>query len=144
MNQFSAVRFIEELPGASTAAEEEAGDEDDFVEVPPLSLPSNHQTTSNAEVAEEKEIETKEKVQISVKPLAFLTDKLPWEMKGRPSSSLSKQLQNSLRSGPARPSGRSRWFESRFFIPVHAYFFFKEAAAGTATRDTTRINHPSQ
>ncbi|KAL5107388.1 hypothetical protein TcWFU_001736 [Taenia crassiceps] len=110
VNQFSAVRFIERIPGPSAAvvAEEEVGDEADFVEVPPLSPPSDHQTASNADVVEGGETENKEKEQISVKPLAFLTDKLPWEMKGHPSSSLSKQLQNSHRRRPARLLGRSR------------------------------------
>ncbi|VDK37977.1 unnamed protein product [Taenia asiatica] len=109
VNQFSAVRFIEELPGTSTpAVEEEVDDEDDFVEVPPFPLPFDHQITSNAEVAEGGEMENKGEEQIPVKSLVFLTDKLPWEMKGHPSSLFSKQLQNSLRSRPARPLGRSR------------------------------------
>ncbi|KAH9280336.1 hypothetical protein ECG_06153 [Echinococcus granulosus] len=110
VNQFSAVRFIEELPSTSTeAVEEEADDEDDFIEVPPLSLPSTHQTTSTAEMAEGTEMRNKGEERIPVKPLALLTDKLPWETEGRPSSSLSKQLQNPLRSGPARPLGRSKY-----------------------------------
>ncbi|VDM16680.1 unnamed protein product [Hydatigera taeniaeformis] len=108
VNQFSAVHFVEELSEASTTAIEEEVEEDDFVEVPPLSLPSDQRITLTPEREEVGEIKKKDEDHINMKPLVILTDKLPWELRGHPSSSLSKHLQNLHRGGPARPLGKSR------------------------------------
>ena len=102
MSQFSAIRFIDnDSTFATTSALEnvdsnidDCDDDDDgsgFVDVPLIGAPSDQLAISR----EEREPEATETDKILSRPLALLTDKLPWEMEGNPTSSMSKSLQSS-------------------------------------------------
>lgn len=84
LSQFSAIRFIEEEKKLDSSSVD-SNEEDDFVEVPPLPA-ENFPSTSNPD---------DEGNRLLPKPMVLLTDKLPWEMEGHPTSSNSKYLKPS-------------------------------------------------
>ncbi|VDO04787.1 unnamed protein product [Rodentolepis nana] len=99
LSRFSAIRFMEEGKDADSFSDADSNEEDDFVEVPPPPTES-FSSTSNPDSGE---VMNEERDRHLSKPLLLLTDKLPWEMDGHPSSSNSKYLQpsSSARYGSA-------------------------------------------
>ncbi|KAM3184002.1 hypothetical protein ACTXT7_009246 [Hymenolepis weldensis] len=87
LSQFSAIRFIEDKK-LDSSSDVDSNEEDDFVEVPPLSA-ENFPSTSNPDSSE---LPDEEGNRLLSKPMVLLTDKLPWEMEGHPTSSNSKYL----------------------------------------------------
>ncbi|VUZ51213.1 unnamed protein product [Hymenolepis diminuta] len=90
LSQFSAIRFMEEDKKLDSSSVD-SNEEDDFVEVPPLSA-ENFPSTSNPDSSE---LPDDEGNRLLSKPMVLLTDKLPWEMEGHPTSSNSKYLKPS-------------------------------------------------
>lgn len=105
VNQFSAIRFIEEVK--ISTSDDVSDEDDDFVEVPPLPDGGELPSTSNASGPRPNpsEVLDEEGDKILSGPVMLLTDKLPWEMEGHPTSSNSKYLQPSAIARSRRSQG---------------------------------------
>ncbi|KAM7542159.1 hypothetical protein Aperf_G00000019129 [Anoplocephala perfoliata] len=119
VSQFSAIHFVEEDANKTDVVESGEDDDDDFVEVPPLTSDDNFPSISAALHSPHPTNKALGEggVRLLSRPLVKLTNKLPWEMEEHPSSLFSKRFKPSAtacyRSGHTTPSAISHRNVSR-------------------------------